>query len=340
MLVLRPIREPDLPGLVDLARSTGGGLTTLPPDEDFLAGRIDDSLRAFHPRVRRPGAEHYLFALADTADGSVVGVSGIAARVGGFDPWYSYAIAQERHVHAPLKVDKQIAVLHLREEHRGPSEIGSLFLRSDRRRSGAGRLLSLARFLFMGAFPRRFTETVIAEMRGYIDQTGRSPFWEAVGRHFFEFDFYAADQLSGLGQKEFIADLMPRHPIYVPLLAPAVQAAIGRVHHETEPALALLLAEGFTLTDEVDIFDAGPLIRADVAKLRTLRESRIAKVRGTQDPAPAGAPVMILANGQLDFRATLGAVTQNEDGTVSLDRALAAALEVDAGDRLWLSPPR
>jgi RimJ/RimL family protein N-acetyltransferase len=50
-------------------------------------------------------------------------------------------------------------------------------------------------------------------MRGYIDESGKSPFWEAVGRNFFEFDYYAADVLSGLGEKEFIADLMPRHPM-------------------------------------------------------------------------------------------------------------------------------
>ncbi|MDO8538972.1 MAG: arginine N-succinyltransferase [Opitutaceae bacterium] len=59
MLVLRPIREPDLPGLIALAQATGGGLTTLPPDEWFLTDRIDESLRAFRPRVRQPGSEYY-----------------------------------------------------------------------------------------------------------------------------------------------------------------------------------------------------------------------------------------------------------------------------------------
>lgn len=339
MLVLRPARESDLPRLVALARATGGGLTTLPPNEEFLEERIDSSQRAFHPRVKRPGGEFYLFALEDTASGEVVGVSGIASRVGGFEPWYSYEIRHERFAHKPLKISRDIPTLHLKQEHRGPSEICSLFLRTDRRRGGVGRLLSLGRFLFIAAQRKRFTDTIIAEMRGYIDQTGKSPFWEAVGRHFYPFDFYRADVLSGLGEKEFIADLNPRHPIYIPLLAPNVQAVIGRVHHETEPALALLLAQGFRQFDEVDIFDAGPLLQARVDSVSTVAAARTARIRSAAAVAH-GAPERLLANGALDFRAALGAALEHEDGSVSLDAPTAAALNVEAGDKLWISPLR
>lgn len=337
MLVLRPIRETDLPGLVALAASTGGGLTTLPSNEEFLGDRIESSLRAFSPRVRRPGGEYYLFALEDTGSGEVVGVSGISSRVGGFEPWYSYEIRQEKFVHRPLKIEKHIPVLHLKQEHAGPSEVCSLFLRADRRRDGSGRLLSLARFLFIGAFPRRFTDSVIAEMRGYIDQTGRSPFWEAVGRHFFPFDFYAADVLSGLGEKEFIADLMPRHPLYLPLLPADVQAVIGRVHHDTEPALALLLAEGFEQVDEVDIFDAGPLLRAPVGRLRTIRQTKVARIRSAAAKPADGNPCL-LANGTIDFRACFGGIIEHDDATVSLSSECAAALKLEPGEKLSYAP--
>lgn len=340
MLVLRPIREADLSGLVALAQSTGGGLTTLPPDQEFLAGRVTDSVRAFHPGVRRPGGEQYLFALEDAESREVVGVSGIAARVGGFEPWYSYQIRQERHEHAPLKVRRDIPVLHLRQEHRGPTELGSLFLRTDRRKHGSGRLLSLGRLLFMAAFPKRFTDTVIAELRGFIDAEGKSPFWEAVGRHFFQFDFYAADLLCGLGQREFIADLMPRHPIYVPLLPPEVQAAIGRVHPQTEPALRLLLGEGFERTDEVDIFDAGPQLRAKVSDIRTVRLARSARIRTITDSPADPSSSRLVANGRLEYRATVGTLSEHDDGSISLDRAVAAALGVEAGDEAVFTPLR
>lgn len=340
MHVLRPIRESDLPGLIALARSTGGGLTTLPPNEEFLGDRIDSSLRAFNPRVRKPSGEFYLFALEDSASREIIGVSGIASRVGGFEPWYSYEIRPERLTHQPLKVDRDIPVLHLKAEHRGPSEICSLFLRADRRRGGAGRLLSLGRFHFIGAQPKRFTAEIIAEMRGYIDQTGLSPFWEAVGRHFFPIDFYSADVLSGLGEKEFIADLMPRHPIYVPLLPAEVQAVIGRVHHDTEPALAMLLAEGFAKVNEVDIFDAGPLVRAATANIRTLRSLRVAKVRSAAASIAADSALHLLSNGALNFRATIGGFIEHDDGTVSLAPATAEALDLDVGDKISISPLR
>ncbi len=340
MHVLRPIRESDLPGLVALAQATGGGLTTLPPDESYLADRIDESLRAFRPRIRQPGSENYLFALEDSTTTELVGVSGIAARVGGFEPSYSYEIRSEPHAHAPLGIKRDIPTLHLKTEHRGPSEVCSLFLRPDRRRGGIGRLLSLGRFLFMGTHRARFTPTVIAEMRGYIDQTGRSPFWEAVGRHFFEFDFYRADILCGLGEKQFIADLMPRHPIYVPLLPASVQAVIGRVHHDTEPALALLLAEGFQQVQVIDIFDAGPLLRADVAGLRTLRQSRVATIRSAAAAVPATAAPQLLAHATLDFRACLDGALAHDDGSISIARDTAHALNVDAGDQLTISPLR
>src|SRR5262245_58959728 len=120
MHIFRPIRESDFPALVGLAASIAGGLTSLPKDEAFLQERIDDSLRAFNPKVRKPGSEHYLFVLEDTATSEVVGTSGIAARVGGYDPFYSYEIRREKFVHAPLKIEKEIPVLHLKETHRGP----------------------------------------------------------------------------------------------------------------------------------------------------------------------------------------------------------------------------
>ncbi len=336
MHVVRPVCEADLSALVALAQATGGGLTTLPPDADFLADRIHESLRAFSPRIRKPGGEYYLFVLEDTATGEVVGTSGLASRVGGFDPWYSYEVRAEKFVHRPLRIEKEVATLHLRESHRGPSEVCSLFLRADRRRDGNGRLLSLSRFLFLGAFRRRFTDTIIAELRGYVDQTGRSPFWEAVGRPFFEFDFYRADVLSGLGEKEFIADLMPDHPIYVPLLPVEVEAVIGRVHHDTEPALALLRAEGFAATNEVDIFDAGPLVRAEVSDLRTLRLARTATVCEIASGA-GGSPSHLIANGVLAFRACVDVVAERDDG-VALSPACAEALRLGVGDTVTFSP--
>ncbi len=336
MFIIRPVRENDLPVLVQLASSIGGGLTTLPPNEDVLGDRIADSLRAFSPRVKRPGGEYYLLVLEDSTTGEIVGTSGIASRVGGFEPWYGYEIRGEKFAHEPLKIEKEIATLHLKKEHRGPSEVCSLFLRADCRKGGNGRLLSLARFLFIAAFRARFTDTVVAEMRGYTDDNGHSPFWDAVGQIFFETDFYRADLLSGLGDKEFIAALMPKHPIYVPLLPKEVQAVIGRVHRDTEPALALLRAEGFADTNEVDIFDAGPLVQAQTDDIRTLRESKSAVVVALLSEVHH-ASTHLISNASLDFRACLGAVFEHANG-IAIPEACAQALGVKAGDQVSYSP--
>ena len=227
MMLIRPIATTDLDGLLDMAKSASVGLTTLPPNEEVLAEHIADSVRAFSAKVTRPRGERYLLVMEDLLSGQLVGCAGMVARVGGFDPFYSYSIETEIKESEALGVRKEVQFLNLKEDHKGPSEIGTLFVRPNARRGGHGRLMSLARFLFMASHPKRFATVTIAEMRGYVDSEGVSPFWEAIGGHFFEIDFREADQLSA-AKKEFIADLMPRHPLYLPMLPPAAQAQVGQ----------------------------------------------------------------------------------------------------------------
>jgi arginine N-succinyltransferase len=241
--VLRPVGEHDLPGLRHLADVIQDGLTTLPPEDSALEDRIDQSLRAFDRRIKKAGGDHYLFVLEEVGSGGVVGTSGIIARVGGFDPFYTYEVRRERLVHQPLGIDHEMDVLHLKLDHKGPSEVCTLSLRPEFRRAGRGLLLSLSRFLFMACFPQRFDERVIAELRGFTNEAGLSPFWEAIGRHFFAQSFARADFLSGIGQKDFIRDLMPKYPIYAATLPEEARAVIGRVHRDAEPALKILLSQ-------------------------------------------------------------------------------------------------
>jgi arginine N-succinyltransferase len=197
-----------------------------------------------------------------------------------------------------------------------------------------GRLLSLARFLFIAAFPKRFDTTVIAELRGYIDQEGRSPFWEAVGKHFFENEFSAIDGLSGIGDKRFIADLMPRHPLYLTLLPPAVQAVIGKVHHDTQPALTMLLEEGFARTNEIDIFDAGPLLQARASEIRTVRNRQVSLIAAIIPDGMPASDVRLVANDRLDFRTCLSWIDNTSTDGVGLPQAAATALKVGVGDKI------
>ncbi len=330
MVFIRPIRAADLDALVDLAGQTGYGMTTLPPDRAVLQRRIEESELAFSLKMEKPRGETYLFVLEDAPTGKVVGVSGIVSKVGGFDPFYSYRIREQRHYSTMLKVDKNIPMLELTVNYDGPAIVGSLFLLPQFRKNSNGRLLSLSRFAFMAQFPQRFDAHVIAEMRGIIDAQGRSAFWDAVGRHFFDIDFPQADYLT-MADKEFIANLMPKYPLYIPLLPLSAQQVIGKVHPDTQPALKILTDEGFTFEKLVDIFEAGAVYGCDVTEVRAVRESRQAIYRGPASLAREPEDYLI-SNGRMAFRACKAAVQRVDDQSINLDADVAKQLALAPGD--------
>ncbi|MEX0330957.1 MAG: arginine N-succinyltransferase [Puniceicoccaceae bacterium] len=329
--LLRPVGESDLPQLKSLVSNIADGMTTLPEHPEHLQNRIHDSIRAFDPRIRKPAGEVYLFVLEDTSTGQLIGTSGIISRVGGFDPFYTYKVNSYLQEYEPLNIHNTLQTLELIRNHKGPSEICSLFLHPDYRQKGTGKLLSLSRFLFMKAFPDRFDESVIAELRGFIDQAGQSPFWEAVGKNFFWKDYYEADVLSGIGEKDFIEALMPDHPIYVNLLPRTAREIIGKVHPQTEAAKAILLKEGFRETDEVDIFDAGPILQAARHELRTWQNSGTAELAVGNTEAAEGQR-MLLANDSLEFRSTVDCAKLLDEKVLETTPETAAALGLKAGE--------
>jgi len=334
MLVIRPVTMQDVPQLATLAALTQFGLTTLPRDRAMLERRVRDSLRGF-AKVddERPRGEAYLFVMEDIDSGDIVGTSGVVSKVGGFEPFYAYRLDTIVHESKMLSIRKEVRTLNLVTEHDGPCEIGSLFLHPEHRHSGNGRTLSLARFLFMADHKPFFDPVVIAEMRGVIDAQGRSPFWDALGKHFFELELPKADYLS-IVNKQFIGDLMPRHPIYVTLLPPEAQAVIGQVHDETSGARRILESEGFAFSGMVDIFEAGPVLRCERDRIRSVRDSRLAIVADVVDTLEntEAEARYIVTNAQRDFRACQAVVGFPRGGGVRLDRATSAALGVARGD--------
>ena len=334
MIVIRPIQLPDLDALLSLATDAGYGLTTLPHDRELLRKRILKSERSFRDMGDCPAGEAFLFVAEDMETHRVVGTSGIVSKVGGFQPFYAYRLETSIHQSEILGVHKEIQTLHLVAEHNGPSEIGSLFLSPDFRRDSNGRVLSLARFLFMAEYAPCFDPIVVAELRGVIDPAGRSPFWDAVGRHFFDVELPKADYLS-MVDKRFIADLMPRHPIYIPLLPADARQVIGEVHEQTRPAKKLLESEGFRFAGMVDIFDAGPVVTCRVQDIRTARESHSAMVTDILD-AKIESEVFLIATARPEFRACAGHL-ESANGTV-IPRDIATALGVAVGDRIRFTP--
>lgn len=341
MLIIRPIQLEDLDQLVGLVRQVGHGLTTLPKDPDLLRGRVLDSEHSFARIGEKPRGETYFFVMEDLRNGKLAGTCAVASKVGGFEPFYAYKIETAAHESDVLLVKKRVPFLKLVAEHNGPCEIGSLFLAPEYRKGGNGRFLSLTRFLFIAERPNRFDPTVIAEMRGVIDDEGRSPFWEAIGRHFFAVEFPNADYLS-MVNKKFIADLMPTHPIYIPLLPAEARAVIGQVHEQTRPALRILEEEGFRFAEMIDIFDGGPIVSCPRDQVRTVRQSVRAAVAEVTD-APVAGEEHLLAASRKEFRACrtpLEVVPEGGGGQVRIPSSAAFALGVKVGDVVRYVPMR
>ena len=229
-----------------------------------------------------------------------------------------------------------MTTLFLSNEMTGQSELCTLFLRPDQRLGGQGRLLSLSRLLFVAEFPHLFGDKLIAELRGSADEQGCSPFWDSVGRHFFKMDFSHADHLSGLGNKSFIAELMPRQPIYTCLLTEQAQAVIGKPHANSEAALKILSAEGFAHKGYVDIFDAGPVIEAPTSDIRTVRDSQLLDlVIGAPDDQ---APVWLIHNRRLENCRVTAAQARQSGHSLVVDRATAKRLQLQPGDSVRAVP--
>lgn len=224
------------------------------------------------------GEQSYLFVLEDTQTGKIVGTTGIEASVGLSVPLYHYRQSKCVHHSNTLGIYKSLDTLAVCNDYTGATEICTLFLEPEYRKTRAGRLLSKVRFMFMADHKKRFSDTVIAEMRGVSDEQGQSPFWHWLQEHFFGIDFSIADHLIGIGNKVFISELMPKYPIYVSMLSQAAQDVIGQVHEKTKPALGLLHKEGFEHRGYVDLFDAGPTVEAKLDNIKSVQDSYLATV--------------------------------------------------------------
>lgn len=333
-MIVRPVSATDLPALLALVRQAGPGFTSLAANEDRLAHRVRWARRTFAEQVERADAD-YLFVLEDDEQ-QIVGVSALKGAVGLREPWYNYRVAMTHSSSPDLGIERQIPTLVMNNEMTGQSELCSLFLHPDLRSGSNGRLLSLGRLLFVAEFPHLFGDRLIAELRGHADLDGCSPFWDSLGRHFFRKDFHHADQLSGMGSKSFIAELMPRQPLYTCLLTEQARAVIGKAHPNTEPALRILTAEGFTHQGYIDIFDAGPVIEAPVSDIRTVRDSQALTLAiGSLDEQ---APLWLIHNRRLENCRITAAHGQQVDGSLLVDRLTAKRLQLQPGDSVRAVP--
>lgn len=328
MLVVRPAVPADYDQLMELAVLSGRGFTSLPEDEPTLRARLDLSAASFAGQVAAPEA-WFTLMLEDTETGGVDGVAGVKASVGLKRPFFSFRVVTLAQSSPTLDMRFDHQALVLVNECAGWSEVGSLFLRPEKRKGGAGRLLAQSRYMLIGIEPQRFAEMVLAELRGWFDEDGACPFWEHVAHHFFPLPFDEADLMSASTNGQFILDLAPRHPIYTGLLPESARQAIGRVHRDGEAARAMLEREGFRYQGLVDLFDAGPTMGAPRDDIRTVKDARRLAVRLGEDAF--GEEALISTHDIAKFRAIRAPVLVDGE-TAVLSRQAIEVLGVREGD--------
>lgn len=336
-MLIRPVHHDDLPQLLKLAHKAGVGMLSLPADEAALQKKITTSIASFSGTYERPNEEAFLFAMEDTDTGELVGTTGIFAHVGLSRPFYSYKLSTLVQANSEQGIYARHHVLHMVNDYTNVTEIGALFLLPEYRRDGLGSLLSRCRYLLIAEFPHLFDDTVIAEIRGVNDDAGGAPFYDALAAHFFQMTYAEAEHISATQGNQFIADLMPRYPIYVNLLPKAAQDVIGKPLKASEAAMKLLMREGFSWEDYVDVFDAGPTLQADRANIRAIQRSVKLKVCEIIESVSDGDSYMICNARMPEFHICLDRLEVAPEGVI-ISRATARKLNVEIGDAIRFTP--
>jgi arginine N-succinyltransferase len=333
---VRPGRIEDSDAIYEMAKLTGGGFTNLPAERSTLEAKLARSEESFSRESDEQSSDLYVFVLEDPDNGTIRGTCQVFGQVGVGQPFYSYHRSTLTQTSPELGQTFRNETLNLTTDLEGCSEVGGLFLHPDSRAGGLGALLARSRYLFIKQHRARFGDCTLAELRGVIDEAGNAPFWDALAGKFFAMTFPEADGFNAVHGTEFIADLMPKTPIYVALLPDSAKAVIGQPHPSGRAALRMLESEGFVYDRYIDIFDGGPTVTANTDNIRTIRESTTETVA---EIGEGGSQKMLLAAGHLkSFRACKARVGKAADGGLMLDRKTADLLEVQQGDSLLAAP--
>ncbi len=281
--------------------------------------------------MHAPLDEIYFFVMEDMQTKHVIGTCSINGRTGVPEPLYFYQKKTIDPHSDKVKVPKDIEILQVVNYSNGPSELCGIYITPESRGKGLGQLLSRSRLLFIASFPQRFKRTVMAQMRGIMDiKTNSSPFWGGLASHFINLQFNEVMKLME-SDHSFVRDVLPQSPIYIPLLPKYAQKVIEKTYINTRPALRMLLKEGFRLSGEFDVFDAGPLIKGEVNEISTIKDSHLHSIADITTEAVNWNDYLI-SNELIDFKACIGQLKRQGNNEVIITQAVADALQVKKGD--------
>ncbi len=307
MDIFRLARSSDIDAILKISSEAGTGLSTVPKTlkgvekyvantEAFIAG--DDN------------ANSVLFVLE--VDGKVVGISGIIVRVDAVCPFWSFEHKKVKPKRAGSASKTEHEILQLSGNFRGYSELGTLLLSEKARGKGLGKLLSLGRLAFINSHRSAFSTKLMADIRGWYDKQGVSPFWTGLSSKFLDVSFEEAESLLSR-DKEFLSNFIPPEPIYLQLLEKQVRACIGRANDHSLGALKLLGSAGFSVTNFCNVLDGGPALECNVRDTLIAKTESIA--RSFSDTLSSDRALHYSGKGY-DFRAVI-ANADMENGVIS-----------------------
>lgn len=336
MYVVRPVEIADIAALESLAAVPMQGVHTLPKTRDLIAAAVERSLASFAAEVDIPSEESYQFVLAVAETGAIAGTAAIAAQAGSNGTYFSFRNDVIQQVSRDLNISHSVHALTLCSELTACSQLSGFYLRHMARAGIEAALLSRARLLFAALAPRRFGDRFFVPLAGVSDAAGQSPFWDALGRKFFQMDFLDAERVTGGARnRTLIVELMPHYPVYVPLLPGDAQAAMGQLHPSGELPFRLLTEEGFEADHYIDIFDGGPILQAHKHALRSFTGSLTRRVTPAGPASRSGQKVryaLAAGTGQC-FRALIHAGDPVEGAdSIGLPDTVRARLGVTCGD--------
>lgn len=294
MNIFRLATPDDAAAITDFTSKAEAGLTTVPRTRDRVEAYIDATHRFLKGEE---DANRLLFVVE--RDGVVQGISGIIPKLGLDRPFYSFKRSRHARRSSQLDLRTEYETLQLTTDFDGWSELASIYLAPEARGRGVARLLSLGRLCFIESHRHLFDGRLMADIRGWVDESGVSPFWEHLTQKFIPTDFDVADRLSA-SDGRFIMELLPGLPIMMNLLPDAARICVGRPHDVSRGAMNILIGAGFEDTELCDIFDGGPAIQCRVDQTIVAKTVRTLSFHGS------GTERVLAFKGEgTDFRAII-----------------------------------
>jgi len=296
MDVFRVAQSSDIEAILKISAEAGKGLSTVPKTlkdvenyvshtESFIAGKSDGN--------------SVLFVIE--SDGEILGISGIIVQTDFNSPFWSLEHKRITPSQAGMSAKPKYAALQLSKKFCGYSEVGTLLLSRKSRGRGWGKLLSLGRLAFINSHKSSFNDNIMADIRGWQNETGTSPFWTGLSSKFLEVSFDEAERLLSR-DKEFLSNFMPREPLYLQLLDKQVRASIGKANDRSFGALKLLRGAGFSVTNFCNVLDGGPALECHISDTVVAKTESLA--HNFSDTVPSELSLQYNGTGY-DFRAII-----------------------------------